>query len=146
MMNNKEAGMSLIVKTITRITVGLILIYGIYIVLVGHTGPGGGFAGGVIIALSFIHLVLAFGRELVLKKINQSSGLYLAALGAFIFLSLASANFIFGFNRPSLGGSHFTTFSAGLIPWSDIAVSLMVGTGLFVIFLALVLLRGEKEE
>ncbi|MBU3958757.1 MAG: hypothetical protein KKE91_02725, partial [Candidatus Omnitrophica bacterium] len=61
-MQNKEPGMTLIVKTITRLTVGLILLYGIYIVLHGHLTPGGGFAGGVIIALSFVHLMLAFGK------------------------------------------------------------------------------------
>ncbi|MDI6606195.1 MAG: MnhB domain-containing protein, partial [Candidatus Omnitrophota bacterium] len=61
MMDNPNSGMSLIVKTITRLTVGLILLFGIYIVLHGHLSPGGGFAGGVIIALSFVHLMLAFG-------------------------------------------------------------------------------------
>ncbi len=40
-----QAGMTLIVKTITRLTVGLILLFGIYIVLHGHLSPGGGFAG-----------------------------------------------------------------------------------------------------
>ena len=40
-------GMSVIVKTVTRLTVGLIFLYGIYIVLHGHLTPGGGFAGGV---------------------------------------------------------------------------------------------------
>ena len=53
MSREKEQGMSLIVKTITRLTVGLILLYGIYIVSHGHVSPGGGFAGGGIIALSF---------------------------------------------------------------------------------------------
>jgi len=48
MSKEHEKGMSLIVKTITRLTVGLILLYGIYIVLHGHVSPGGGFAGGVI--------------------------------------------------------------------------------------------------
>ena len=43
-------GMSLIVKNITNVAIGFIFIYGIYIVLHGHLTPGGGFAGGVIIA------------------------------------------------------------------------------------------------
>ena len=47
MSRENEQGMSLIVKTITRLTVGLIILYGIYIVLHGHVSPGGGFAGGI---------------------------------------------------------------------------------------------------
>lgn len=50
-MKSNEQGMTLIVKTVTRLTIGLILMYGIYITLHGHLGPGGGFAGGVIVAL-----------------------------------------------------------------------------------------------
>lgn len=63
MSKEHDKGMSLIVKVITRLTVGLILLFGIYIVLHGHVSPGGGFAGGVIIALSFIHLMLAYGKD-----------------------------------------------------------------------------------
>ena len=66
--------MSLIVKTITRLTVGLIFLFGVYIVLHGHVTPGGGFAGGVIIALSFIHLMLAFGKDTALKKLSEAFG------------------------------------------------------------------------
>ena len=67
MSKEHDAGMSLIVKVITRLTVGLILLYGIYIVLHGHISPGGGFAGGVIIALSFVNLMLAYGKDVALK-------------------------------------------------------------------------------
>ena len=144
-MKNKAPGMSLIVKTITRLTVGLILIYAIYIVLRGHISPGGGFAGGVIVALSFIHLMLAFGKEAVLNKINRTKGVIIAGLGALIFLFVSTLGFlghhrIFGLSR----GFKFS--SAGLIPIADIAVALMAGAGLFVIFLALVLLIEEQKE
>ena len=66
-----EKGMSLIVKTVTKLTLGFILLYGIYVALTGHLSPGGGFAGGVIVALSFIHVMLAFGKEAALKKLRS---------------------------------------------------------------------------
>lgn len=145
MKNKKEAGMTLIVKTVTRLTVGLILIYGIYIVLRGHIGPGGGFAGGVIIALSFIHLMLAYGKEAVLDKLNEARGIFLSALGAGVLLAVVL--FVScGGNNIALGREKFGLFSGGVIPLSDIAASCMVGAGLFVIFLALVLLTGSKDE
>jgi len=143
-MKNNQPGMTLIVKTITRLTVGLILIYGIYIVLRGHISPGGGFAGGVIIALSFIHLILAFGKEEVTRKIDESRGVFFASLGALIFLLVANAGFK-GLRLAEHKG-HFKVFAAGLIPLYDIVISVLVGAGLYVIFLALALLLEKREE
>lgn len=147
---NKEPGMTLIVKTITRLTVGLILLYGIYIVLHGHLTPGGGFPGGVIIALSFIHLMLAFGKDVALKKLSQPVASFFESLGALMFLSIALLGFIGGyffFNFFLQKGEPFELFSAGIIPLCNIAICLKVGAGLFAIFIALVLLsRAGKEE
>ena len=98
-MKNDASGMTLIVKTITRLTVGLILIYAIYIVLHGHISPGGGFAGGIIIALSFIQLMLAYGKEAVIKKLNETNGLVFASLGALVFLCFAAIGFTRGSSR-----------------------------------------------
>ena len=150
MRGKKEVGMTLIVKTITRLTVGLILLYGIYIVLHGHLTPGGGFAGGVIVALSFIHLMLAFGKEVALKKISQAVASVLESLGALMFLSIALLGFLGGYfflNFSLHKGNPFALFSAGIIPLCNIAICLKVGAGLFAIFVALVLFKGlEKEE
>lgn len=148
-MKNKETGMTLIVKTITRLTVGLILLYGIYIVLHGHISPGGGFAGGVIIALSFVHLMLAFGRETALKKVSQAAASFLESLGAIMFLSIALLGLMGGyffFNFFLNKGRPFELFSAGIIPLCNIAICLKVGAGLFAIFVALVLFKGTEER
>jgi len=137
-----KEGMTLIVKTVTRLTVGLILLYGIYIVLHGHISPGGGFAGGVIIALSFIHLMLAFGKDYALKKLDDVKASILESAGAIMFLTIAILGFLGGyffFNFINKG-SPFNLFSAGIIPLCNIAISLKVGAGLFAVFLALVVL------
>jgi len=145
-MKNNQAGMTLIVKTVTRLTIGLILIYGIYIVLRGHTSPGGGFAGGVIIALSFIHLMLAFGKEEVLKALDLSRGVLLTSVGAIIFLSLSLVGLLGGRRVFDSAKEGFKLLGAGLMPYSDMAMALMVGAGLFVIFLVLVMLAEEKDK
>jgi multicomponent Na+:H+ antiporter subunit B len=148
-MKNREAGMTVIVKTVTRLSVGLILLYGIYIVLHGHISPGGGFAGGVIIALSFIHLMLAFGREVVLKKLSQAVAAILESLGAIMFLSIAVLGFLGGYfflNFFLNKGRPFELFSAGIIPLCNIAICLKVGAGLFLIFTVLVLFKGLGEK
>lgn len=148
-MSNKQQGMTLIVKTITRLTVGLILLYGIYIVLHGHVSPGGGFAGGVIIALSFIHLMLAFGKETALKKLSQAKASILESLGALMFLSIALLGLLGGyffFNFFPHKGRPFDLFSAGIIPLCNIAICLKVGAGLFAIFAVLILFKGSGEK
>ncbi|MBC8386890.1 MAG: hypothetical protein H8E13_02435 [Actinobacteria bacterium] len=147
-INSNEKGMTLIVKTITRLTVGLILLFGIYIVLHGHLSPGGGFAGGVIIALSFIHLMLAFGKEVALKKLSQSMASFFESLGAIIFISIAVLGFLGGYFFLNFlnKGEAFHLFSAGIIPLANIAICFKVGAGLFAVLLGLVLLKiGGKD-
>ena len=51
-------GMTLIVKQVTKLVIGFILVYSCAVVLYGHLSPGGGFVGGVMLACGFILLVL----------------------------------------------------------------------------------------
>lgn len=148
MSKEHDQGMSVIVKTVTRLTVGLILLYGIYIVSHGHLSPGGGFAGGVIIALSFVHLMLAFGKETAFRKLSEAKAAFLESLGALLFLGIALLGLVWGvfFLNFLPSGEAFRLFSAGTIPFSNIAISLKVGAGLFMILLAIVLLKIDSGE
>ena len=148
MSKEHDKGMSLIVKVITRLTVGLVLLFGIYIVLHGHVSPGGGFAGGVIIALSFVHLMLAYGKDVALKKLPKTTMSVFESMGAILFLSIALLGFTGGYFFLNFisKGEPFRLFSAGIIPLSNIAISLKVGAGLFAIFVVLVLLKFEWEK
>jgi multisubunit Na+/H+ antiporter MnhB subunit len=149
MSKEHEHGMSVIVKTVTRLTVGLIFLYGIYIVLHGHLTPGGGFAGGVIIALSFINLDLAFGGKVSGKIFSKGSTSLVEALGAVMFLALALMGLQYGgffnnFLHPD--GEPGSLVSAGIIPLENIAICLKVGAGLFGIFLTLIVLQKFESE
>lgn len=148
MSREHEQGMSLIVKTITRFTVGAIFLYGIYIVTHGHLSPGGGFAGGVIIALSLIHLLLAYGKEVAFKKMSRPASSLFESTGAIMFLSIALLGFLGGFFFYNFlpKGEPFRLFSAGIIPLCNIAISFKVGAGIFAIFVALVLLKLETKK
>jgi len=142
--------MSLIVKRITKYTVGLIMLYGIYIILHGHLSPGGGFAGGVIVALSFIHLVLAFGREDALKMIPGKFISLGEAFGGLLFLGIALiglASGVFFLNFFHSKGEPFHLLSSGIIPLCNIAIGLKVGAGLFAVFMILSVFKiDDKEE
>lgn len=52
-----------ILQTVARILVPTIVIFGIYVILCGHLGPGGGFSGGAIIGAGLILYLNAFGFE-----------------------------------------------------------------------------------
>lgn len=149
MSKENDRGMTIIVKTVTRLTVGLIFLYGIYIILHGHLTPGGGFAGGVIVALSFINLDLAFGGKVSAKIFSKGSTSVIEAFGGIMFLALALLGFQWGgffdnFLHPD--GEPGMLISAGIIPLENIAISLKVGAGLFAIFLTLITLQKFESE
>ncbi len=50
-----------ILQTVAKILVPPIFIFGIYVILGGHLGPGGGFSGGAVIGAGLILYVNAFG-------------------------------------------------------------------------------------
>ena len=139
-------GMTIIVKTVSSWVKVLIVLFGIYIVLFGHLTPGGGFAGGVILASSYVLLMLAFGREFVEKDLPLALDSKLDCLGAFMFALIAILGFVFG-------GTFFANFlfekygqplkllSAGTIPLSNIAIGLKVGASLFLIIFSLSVCR-----
>ena len=149
MIEKPQNGMTLIVKTVTRLTTGLILLFGIYIVFHGHIASEGGFAGGVIIALSFVHLMLAYGKEIALRKMSEKASELLENIGAVIFMLISLLGLFSGsyFFLNSLNkGRAFSLFSAGIMPLCNIAIGLIVGAGLFTIFTTLVFFRGKKND
>ena len=142
-------GMSLIVKTITTIVIGFIFIYGLYIILHGHLTPGGGFAGGVILAGAFILRFLAFGGSVKSEKKSSLMGSIFESVGALLFITIAFLGLF-------LAGIFFVNFlpkgiplhlvSAGIIPICNIAIAIKVGAGLFSIFIALAAMKYIIED
>jgi multisubunit Na+/H+ antiporter MnhB subunit len=141
--------MSLIVKTITTIVIGFIFIYGLYIILHGHLTPGGGFAGGVILAGAFILRFLAFGGSVKSEKKSSLMGSIFESVGALLFITIAFLGLF-------LAGIFFVNFlpkgiplhlvSAGIIPICNIAIAIKVGAGLFSIFIALAAMKYIIED
>ena len=141
--SDSTAGMSVIVKTVVRLVASFILLFGIYIVLYGHLTPGGGFAGGVIIACSLILMLLAFGRRFVAGFLSARAPTVWDCVGALAFLLIALAGYFGGgfFVNLFSKGEPFHLFSAGTIPLSNMAIGVKVGACLFGVFLALSVYR-----
>ena len=151
------SGMTIIVKTISSWVKVLIIVFGIYIILFGHLTPGGGFAGGVILASSYILLMLAFGRKTAEENLSLKVASKLDCIGALLFAAIAIAGLFLGgsfFNnflhQNYLSGEPLGLISAGTIPLSNIAIGLKVGASLFLVILTLSIFRmdnsTEKKE
>jgi len=146
-------GMTIIVKTVSSWVKMLIVLFGIYIILFGHLTPGGGFAGGVILASSYLLIMLAFGREFVQKDLPLALDSKLDCLGALLFamiavLGLVLCDKIFFVNflyQKYLPGKEFNLISSGTIPLSNIAIGLKVGASLFLVIFLLSTFRREKS-
>mgnify|MGYP000103034810 CR=1 FL=1 len=143
----QSSGMTLIVKTVTRVSVWLIILYGIYIILHGHLTPGGGFAGGVIIALAFLNLMLAYGRDFIKKWVNISFLHDIESSSAALFLAVGILGIAFsGYFLANFltHGKLFNLFSAGTIPILNIIIGAKVSMGLFVVVWALSIFHIDK--
>jgi len=143
------AGMTLIVRTISRLLFPFMFLLGVYIVLHGHLTPGGGFPGGVIIAASIIMLILAYGIERAEAKMSFLNAEILDAIGGTAIVLLGLFGILLGFyflqNAPAYPiGEAGPLFSAGNLPLLYIAVGIKVTAGIVLIFYAMSRFR-EKE-
>ena len=143
-------GMTVIVKTISSWVKVLIFMFGIYIIITGHLTPGGGFAGGVILASSYVLLMLAFGREFVEENLSLPLASKLDCVGAFLFAMIAVLGLVFGGSffvnflyQKYLPGEPLSLISAGTIPLSNIAIGLKVSASLFLVILTLSVFRPD---
>ncbi|MEN8203175.1 MAG: MnhB domain-containing protein [Bacteroidota bacterium] len=143
-------GMSTIVKKVSQLVAGLIFLYGIYICLHGHLTPGGGFAGGAIIAGAFILLILANGSSALNLKKEISGSSNTESLAILLVVILAGMAMCLGikvfFSNFLPLGVPGELLSAGVIPLYNIFIGIEVAGAILTIFLALVIFKEESSK
>jgi multicomponent Na+:H+ antiporter subunit B len=116
----------------------------------GHLTPGGGFAGGVILAGSFILLILAFGSDFVKLVHDESGSTLIENLAILIILFLSFSGLLIGtrifFSNWLPKGTFGELLSAGLIPLYNIFVGIEVAASILTIFLALIIFKEEVSK
>ena len=109
---------SVLVRTLGHIVIPIAQLFGIYVLVFGQYGPGGGFVGGVIIASSLIMAILVFGIDsadsVTARKILHGDG-----LGLLVFAGVGGLCLI--------GGGQFLNYSFLQIPGLDEASKHYVG-------------------
>jgi len=146
-----HSGMTPIVKSVARLVTGFAAVFGIYVAVTGHLGPGGGFAGGVVLAAAAILAVLAFGRTESQKLLTESRCHVwdAAAAAAFLlvaFLGFFEGSFFVNFIQAIYRGQLHSLVSAGTIPVSNLAICVKVAAGLAGVFVALSAFRRARME
>lgn len=127
----------IILQTVARILVPPIFIFGIYIILGGHLGPGGGFSGGAVIGAGLILYLNAFGfakteRFFTAKTYKRTSFCALAC-----YCLAKSYSFFTGANHIESGiplGTPGAILSSGLILILNICVGIVVAGTMYTFY------------
>ncbi|MCS7206751.1 MAG: sodium:proton antiporter [Dehalococcoidia bacterium] len=77
---------SLVVQLVTRAVVPAIQLFALYVLFHGHSSPGGGFQGGVLLAASIVLQRLVQGHEASARQFPSRLALLLAAIGLLAFI------------------------------------------------------------
>ncbi len=70
---------SIVLRTVSRLLVGLLLLFSIFLLLRGHNEPGGGFIGGLVASAAFILYGLADNEIPVRYALLFDTRTYIAA-------------------------------------------------------------------
>ena len=123
-----------ILRNTAKVLVPVILLFGLYIILNGHLGPGGGFAGGAILGGSLILYVIAFGFERLERWLNLKTWRRTVACALLWYSGSKCYSFFCGANHLQTvfgPGTPGRILSAGLIPSLNLAVGLVVACTLY---------------
>ena len=116
----------------------IILMYGFYVMMYGHTSFGGGFQGGAIIASGIIFFYVGNPYDTQLESTHHHFLLTIEAIAFFLFLSAAIVSFVcdiefFSNFFPILGLSH-----EGFIILLNSIIGLKVGSGISLMCISMI--------
>jgi multicomponent Na+:H+ antiporter subunit B len=142
--------MNEIVKNSTRFVLGLMFLFGLYVISYGHLLPGEGFDGGMIIAGVLILCMVVYGKEQTKKGfLNLSKSLKLSIIAGIIliligFIGVLGNKKVYFDNFLAQGDPH-NLFSGGIVPICNFVLGLLVGFGFYALFGYLVAFRRKEK-
>ncbi len=75
-----------------------IQLFGLYVIVHGHSSPGGGFQGGVILAASFILMSIAYGIDAMRERFSLTAVVVFTSAGVLLYGGLGMVSMLLGAN------------------------------------------------
>ncbi|MCM1049510.1 MAG: hypothetical protein NC433_13920 [Clostridiales bacterium] len=126
-----------ILQSAANVLVPLIIIFGIYVILCGHLGPGGGFSGGAIIGAGLILYLNAFGFKKTERFFSQKTYKVLSVCALGCYCLAKSYSFYTGANHIESViplGTPGAILSSGLILILNICVGIVVAGTMYTFY------------
>ena len=79
---------TVVIKTIARVLIPFLQLFGLYIIVHGPVSPGGGFQGGVIVGASIILLALSYELSSAETKVSHKVRIAMDSTGALLFAGM----------------------------------------------------------
>ncbi|WP_408955637.1 hydrogen gas-evolving membrane-bound hydrogenase subunit E [Natroniella sp. ANB-PHB2] len=142
-----SARFSIIMQQTTSLLIPFLFVIGSYIIAYGHISPGGGFAGGVILAVITILITITFGIRYSDRQVRPRIKSFMESFGAMGFVLLGLLGIMMGGNFLANAKAGFDLgvpgdlISSGIIPHINLMTGLKVAAGLSIMFNSLI-----KEE
>ncbi|MCI9065341.1 MAG: hypothetical protein HFI53_05665 [Lachnospiraceae bacterium] len=126
-----------ILQLVATFLVPIIIIFGIYIILNGHLGPGGGFSGGAVIGAGLVLYLNAFGFKKTERFFTEKTYKWICFFSLSFYCLAKSYSFYTGANHlhsviPK--GTPGAILSSGLILPLNIAVGLVVACTIYAFY------------
>ena len=93
----------LIIRMVCRGLAPFIQLFGLYVIMHGHSSPGGGFQGGVILASSFILLAMAEGSEMLRRRLSLTALTGFMSAGVLLYAGIGVVCLVLGANYLDYG-------------------------------------------
>lgn len=133
----REPKNDMILQAVAKILVPPIVIFGIYVVLFGHLGPGGGFSGGAIIGAGMILYLEAFGFAKTERFFKESTYKKMSFGALTCYCLCKSYSFYTGANHIESViplGTPGAIISSGLILILNICVGIVVAGTMYTFY------------
>ena len=134
----EEPKQDIILKYMSFLLVGVIMVFGSYVVMNGHLTPGGGFSGGAILGAALVLYVGAFGTTHAYRFLNYVICIRIIVVSLLFYVVGKGYSFFTGANNIATNiplGTPGNLFSAGLIMPLNISVGLIVACSIYMIYI-----------
>ncbi|MCL2496988.1 MAG: hypothetical protein FWF06_00045 [Symbiobacteriaceae bacterium] len=133
----EEPHTNIILQSVSFLLVGIMLVFGCYVIANGHLSPGGGFSGGSILGAALILYVNSYGIRRASHFINFTIYRRLVSFSLLFYAAFKGYSFFMGANHLPSGiplGKPGDLLSAGLILPLNIAVGCVVAGTVYAIY------------